>query len=73
MKKTKKIAVIPTYPVTLSEMERPPRNDAERVVQGIHKTTSIVEVAEKLSSGNWIAFDVETFGDGSIVYILGWV
>lgn len=69
----KKLACIPEYPVPLSEMERPPRNDAERAVQGICKTSDCSEVAKKLSSGNWIAFDAETAEDSSIVYVLGWV
>lgn len=69
----KELSKIPCYPVFLSKMERPPRNDAERIVQGVHKTADCNEVVKKLSSGNWIAFDVETFADGSIVYVLGWV
>ena len=53
----KELSDIPAYPVTLSLMERPPRNDAERAVRGIYKTADCNEVAKKLSSGNWIAFD----------------
>lgn len=69
----KKLSDIPAYPVALSPMERPPRNDAERAVQGIYKTADCDVVAKKLSSGNWIAFDTEIAADGSIVYVLGWV
>ena len=69
----KKLTEMPEYPVVLSAMERPPRNDAERTVQGIRKTSDCSEVTKKLSSGNWIAFDVETAEDGSIVSVLGWV
>ena len=73
MKKMKELSDIPAYPVTLSLMERPPRNDAERAVRGIYKTADCNEVAKKLSSGNWIAFDAKIAADGSIVYVLGWV
>lgn len=73
VKKMKELSDIPAYPVTLSLMERPPRNDAERAVRGIYKTADCNEVAKKLSSGNWIAFDAKIAADGSIVYILGWV
>ena len=66
----KELSDIPAYPVTLSLMERPPRNDAERAVRGIYNCN---EVAKKLSSGNWIAFDAKIAADGSIVYVLGWV
>lgn len=69
----KKLSKAPDYPVFLSKMERPSRNAAERVVQGVYKTSDIAEVAKKLSSGNWIAFDAEIATDGSIVYVLGWV
>lgn len=69
----KALSAIPDYPVVLSEMERAPRNAAEQAVQGIYRTTDCSEVAKKLSSGNWIAFDAETGNDGAIVYVLGWV
>lgn len=69
----KELSDAPAYPVTLSLMERPPRNDAERAVRGICKTADCNEVAKKLSSGNWIAFDAKIAADGSIVYVLGWV
>lgn len=69
----KQLLDLPTYPVTLSTMGRPPRNDAERTVQGICKTSDCNEIAKKLSSGNWIAFDAEIAADGSITYVLGWV
>ena len=69
----KQLLDLPTYPVTLSTMERPPRNDAERTVQGICKTSDCNEIAKKLSSGNWIAFDAEIAADGYITYVLGWV
>ena len=73
MEKATELSHIPAYPVVLSAMERPPRNDAERAVQGICKTSDCNEVVKKLSSGNWIAFDAEIAADGSIVYVLGWV
>ena len=69
----KELSDIPAYPVTLSLMERPPRNDAERAVRGIYKTADCNEVAKKLSIGNCIAFDAKIAADGSIVYVLGWV
>lgn len=70
----KELSDIPAYPVTLSLMEATaPKSNAERAVQGICKTSDCNEVAKKLSSGNWIAFDAETAADGSIVYVLGWV
>ena len=62
----KELSDIPAYPVTLSLMERPPRNDAERAVRGIYKTADCNEVAKKLSSGNWIAFDAKIAADGSM-------
>lgn len=69
----KTLSAVPDYPVKLSKIERSPRNAAERVVQGVYRTADCFEVAKKLSSGNWIAFDTETADDGSIVYVLGWV
>lgn len=62
----------PDYPIALSPLSRPPRNDAERFVKGIIRESKADEVQKKLSSGNWIAIDAQS-ENGTVVFTLGWV
>lgn len=68
----KEVQRVPDYPVALSPLSRPPRNDAERIVKGVIRETKADEVQKKLSSGNWIAIDAQS-ENKTIVFTLGWV
>lgn len=68
----KEVHLVPDYPIALSPLSRPPRNDAERVVKGIIYETKADEVQKRLSSGNWIAIDAQS-ENGTVVFTLGWV
>lgn len=68
----KEVQQAPAYPIVLSTLDRPPRNDAERIVKGVVYENRLDEVQKKLSSGNWIAIDARSDNE-TVVFTLGWV
>lgn len=68
----KEVQQAPAYPIALFALDRPPRNDAERIVKGVVYENRLDEVQKKLSSGNWIAIDARSENE-TVEFTLGWV